>query len=912
MPPDSFLPFRLPAPRILVLGILVGLLALFVSPATAPAAASTPSTPGSAQSSQPTEQSPQPTDGAGAEVAVEPTSNRTVVIGIPGLTIGDIDPERTPNLFALASRGAVANLNVRTIGSATCPASGWLSFGSGARAEAGPQHEPDVDNPARCPALMAPTTDAQAGDSASGAESDDAAASTSAGDEDLAEAPGRAVTARIPDFASVKEPNAGTGYTVDYGMLARFVRDAAPAGSNGPACVAAEGPGAAYAAADAEGVVENYTDDAIAAGCRLSLIDLGAIGSRSWLYDPIPNYSYTVPVDYDRQTAVAEADRRLGAKLDALSNASGDDPTVIVAGLGDSSGSPRLRAFIGAGPGFSPGTVSSASTRSPGLLQLTDLAPGILGLLGIESPSGIAFDVDESAASAEDRLLDLETEATKAETVYEQLSTFSLTLDIAFYVLFVLCGLLLSAVFADRWAPRLTRLVSQRLSRGRSGSGQGGTSAAGTAGPAAAANAPATGTAGPVAGADRGRSGLGMGVHRLLGWIGLVLATVPMGAFLAGLLPWARFPLPELGLTVSVLLGAAAMLVIALLPPWGRTWRGRVAALCLVTVVVIAVDLATGSRLQANSLLGYNPIVGGRFYGLGNQGAAIFIVSLFILLGLVISRLRAGGHRRAVIIVPAAVGLLAVFVSGNPSWGAKFGGTIATLAGLLVLLSLVSRIRLSFFRLGLIGVASLAVLIGIAFLDWLRPSGSRSHFGNFFDQLVTGEALQVVGRKLSANLHIIQINPALAIVTPLAIIAILLFLRYLLHFPRFRGRTRTARVLGHWRGRLPALFADEDVHSGFLAAVTGLTVGLVLTDSGIAVPSTGAMVLLPYLLALCADPRLEVLDTAARDDHSDAARDDTASGDAVRNDRDPGGSAESTLDAASVTHGTDTSGRPRR
>ncbi|RAG64147.1 hypothetical protein DN550_32810, partial [Burkholderia multivorans] len=184
------------------------------------------------------------------------------------------------------------------------------------------------------------------------------------------------------------------------------------------------------------------------------------------------------------------------------------------------------------------------------------------------------------------------------------------------------------------------------------------------------------------------------------------------------------------------------------------------------------------------------------------------------------------------------VGLLAVFVSGNPSWGAKFGGTIATLAGLLVLLALVSRIRLSLFRLGLIGLASLGVLLGIAFLDWLRPAGSRSHFGNFFDQLVTGEALQVVGRKLGANLHIIQINPALAIVTPLAIIAILLFLRYLLHFPRFRGRTRTAAVLDHWQGRLPALFTDEDLHSGFLAAVTGLAVGLVLTDSGIAVPST--------------------------------------------------------------------------
>ncbi len=201
-------------------------------------------------------------------------------------------------------------------------------------------------------------------------------------------------------------------------------------------------------------------------------------------------------------------------------------------------------------------------------------------------------------------------------------------------------------------------------------------------------------------------------------------------------------------------------------------------------------------------MLGYNPIVGGRFYGLGNQGAAIFIVSLFILLGLVVSRLRAARRTRAVVLVPAVVGLLAVFVSGNPSWGAKFGGTIATLAGLLVLLALVSRIRLSLFRLGLIGLASLGVLLGIAFLDWPRPAGGRSHFGNFFDQLVTGEALQVVGRKLGANLHIIQINPALAIVTPLAIIAILLFLRYLLHFPASAGGP-TARCSTTGRGAFP-------------------------------------------------------------------------------------------------------------
>ena len=203
--------------------------------------------------------------------------------------------------------------------------------------------------------------------------------------------------------------------------------------------------------------------------------------------------------------------------------------------------------------------------------------------------------------------------------------------------------------------------------------------------------------------------------------------------------------------------------------------------------------------------------------------------------------------------MPIVVGLAAVFVSGNPSWGAKFGGTIAILAGLMVLLALLSKIRLTLLRLALIGVASLAILIGIAFLDWLRPAGARSHFGTFFDQIVTGEALQVVGRKLGANLHIIQINPALAIVTPLAAIAILVFLRYLLHFPRVHAGSRTGRLVNKWRGRLPQLFADSDLHFGFLAAATGLGVGLVLTDSGVAVPSTGAMVLLPFLLALSAE-----------------------------------------------------------
>ncbi|SMX88837.1 hypothetical protein [Brevibacterium antiquum] len=827
MPPTSFLPTRLPAYRLLVLGLVLGLLVLALGPAQSPATAADESaatgslatSPASTTASAATTISANTGPSSEDSGASHDPAGKTIVYGIPGLTISDIDRVRTPNLYALFSSGSAANLNVRTIGSATCPGSGWLSMGAGARAQAGPPTDPEQeDSKATCPPVSAPSTSDDAVQKTLGSADDVAKTgprTDASSDEDLAQSyADGTTTATIDDFESIKEPNIDSGYSVDYGMLARLIREqgkAAPS-ETGPAtdeaqlkpCVAAEGPGAAYAAADENGIVANYTDDAAATDCRLDLVDLGSIGSSAWLYDPIPNYSYTVPAFFDREERVAEADKRLGTKLaearDSATPGSGE-PTIIVAGLGDSSGLPQLRAFIASGPGYEPGSLSSASTRTPGLLQLTDIAPGILDQFGISSPSGISFDSTPSDDEPQKRIDDLVSESQKATSIYQHLSTFSLLLDTTFYLLFILCGLLLSRCFLGR----------------------------------------------------RGGATIAPTVHRFLGWVSLAVATLPMSAFLAGLFPWARLPHPGFGLSVSVAVSAALLFGASLLPPWGRTWRGRVAALSLLSFLILSADLITGSHLQGNSLLGYNPIVGGRYYGLGNQGAAIFIVSLFNFLGLAISWLRANGHRRMVFILPLTLGLFAVLVSGNPSWGAKFGGTIATLAGLLVLLALVSRIRLSVFRLALIGLASLAVLLGIAFLDWLREPGARSHFGNFFDQIVTGEALQVVARKLSANLHIMQINPALAIVTPLAIIAILFFLRYLLHFPNIASTSRTGRLTNTWRGRLPQVFADQDIHFGFLAAATGMAVGLVITDSGIAVPSTGAMVLLPYLLALSAE-----------------------------------------------------------
>src|SRR5699024_6812268 len=157
-------------------------------------------------------------------------------------------------------------------------------------------------------------------------------------------------------------------------------------------------------------------------------------------------------------------------------------------------------------------------------------------------PGAMSFEQTPTEEAPQQRIDDLVADAQKATTIYEHLSTFCLTLDIIFYSLFLACGLLLSRSVLGR--------------RGRA-------------------------TAAPL-------------VHRLSAWAQLSIAAGATGAFLPGLGPWSRMSQPDLGLPLSVVGTAAVRCALGLVPPWGRSWRGRVGALSLVNLRVISIDLATG------------------------------------------------------------------------------------------------------------------------------------------------------------------------------------------------------------------------------------------------------------------------------------------------------------------------------
>lgn len=334
------------------------------------------------------------------------------------------------------------------------------------------------------------------------------------------------------------------------------------------------------------------------------------------------------------------------------------------------------------------------------------------------------------------------------------------------------------------------------------------------------------------------------------------LAAIPIGTFLAGLLPWSRWPAPGVWLVVLSLLWAGVVVAIAYAGPW-RRWIGSPwVTVCAVSSAVLALDVMHGSSLQLPAMLGLQPEYGGRYYGMGNAGYAIFATAMLLLAGLLGGRLIAVDERR---LGAWTIGLLcgaAVLVLAAPMWGADFGGPPPLLiaGGIMVVLALGRS--LSWRRLALIvGVAVLlAVIAGV--IDALRPAASRSYLGRFFAGLFDGSG-GIVGEKLGANLRLLVATPVSPLI-PLALI-FCAYVVWLAGRPNQPGWS-WARRLGDAVGLSEPLEVAADTRVGAeevpflretaIGVLAMCAIAMCINDSGVGIPAIAALIAFPFATAL--------------------------------------------------------------
>lgn len=247
------------------------------------------------------------------------------------------------------------------------------------------------------------------------------------------------------------------------------------------------------------------------------------------------------------------------------------------------------------------------------------------------------------------------------------------------------------------------------------------------------------------------------------------------------------------------------------------------------TAGLVTADLLAGSFLMKQSLLGYDPIAGARYYGIGNEYMGVLVGSSFMGFGVLFQQM------------PVPTGLLGSIIYFSlltwlmfaADFGTNFGGTVALLTSSAYWFwrwqkETIKKRALLWLVLALAGLA-LMIITGLGLVQD-RPS----HIGRTVQLVQQGGLLElwyIMLRKLEMNLKLVRYTPWTN-----TFLAALLAVGILLFKPA---------------GFMKRLFETRrPVYEAAIAILVGSITALVWNDSGIVAAATTMIFAVYPLLSL--------------------------------------------------------------
>lgn len=247
-----------------------------------------------------------------------------------------------------------------------------------------------------------------------------------------------------------------------------------------------------------------------------------------------------------------------------------------------------------------------------------------------------------------------------------------------------------------------------------------------------------------------------------------------------------------------------------------------------VTVLLILLDGFLGAETMKRSVLGYDPIVGARYYGIGNEYMGVLVGSTILAVSVWVHHMQSALSKK----ISWTAGLIFLFVLiylGSPMLGTNAGGAItASIAfgiawvrmfcGKVLRNAQWARLLSFVVGFGIVAVAGLWLLNRALPIDMEQ----QSHIGKTMALLLEGR-FDVIGgmiaRKLSMNWHLIGVSSwSKVFITSLFVMTVIVV--------RPRG------VFHRWQQAYPYLMY------GFSANAVGAIIALLVNDSGIVAAAT--------------------------------------------------------------------------
>ncbi|UIJ36121.1 hypothetical protein [Allobranchiibius sp. GilTou73] len=468
------------------------------------------------------------------------------------------------------------------------------------------------------------------------------------------------------------------------------------------------------------------------------------------------------------------------------------DATLVVASLADDASREHLRSVVITGPGVPHGRLTSLNTRQIGMIGTVDLTALILHRFGSAAPT-----LPEARVPSVEPSSSAYGPVTLARDLGQELAVQHSVLR-TFFPRALIIGAVIVALGVLLW--RLGVWRTRRAER-------------------STASHPFL------------RAGIGVTAG--------ALASLPAATFLIGVLPWYRTGHPGVALTAGVLLIAVAISVIAWAGPWRRHPIGPLLVILVVTGYTVLDDAMHGSRLQLTSMMGLQPLYGGRYYGMGNVGYAMLATSALLIAALLADALIRAGRRDLATATVVLVAVPAILVDGSPAWGADAGGPVAMIPAFAYLALNAAGLRVTWQRVAMIGGSTALVVGGLAVLDYLRPPKYRTHLGDFVAGLRHHGQAGTLGRIGKLNAQMLTSSPLTLFVPLLLVLAVVVLVA---------PSRRFSRPIARLWSQIPFL------GNGLAAAVICWVIGFFANDSGTGIPPIGMLIAAPLLVVLATIP----------------------------------------------------------
>lgn len=249
--------------------------------------------------------------------------------------------------------------------------------------------------------------------------------------------------------------------------------------------------------------------------------------------------------------------------------------------------------------------------------------------------------------------------------------------------------------------------------------------------------------------------------------------------------------------------------------------------LSALTTIGLLTDIATQGKLIKISLLGYDPIIGARYYGIGNEYMGVLIGATLVFATALIDRFETRKYWSLLIFGCTIV------VVGFPGLGANVGGTITAVAAFTFASLRLFNIKIGLKQVFIIGFATVFVVAFMAFID-MNVLGAKSHLAGAVEQLFNegpGTVFLTINRKVSMNLRLIR-----GTIWSKILISTILILAILFYRPV---------------GAINKLFkAYPNLSIGWAGIVAACVVGFLVNDSGVVASATGIIFLAMSMLYL--------------------------------------------------------------